>query len=75
LLQVVNTYQLIAKFLSLKGADASGKTIEIVEHCDRFWYWLKDVGIDSTRSGVVLAIAEKCNHWIPGIYDSDQYEE
>jgi hypothetical protein len=74
LLQVVNTYQLIAKFLSFKGADTSGNTIQTVEHCDRFWYWLKDVGIVSHRSGVVNAIAEKCNTWIPGIYDSDQYE-
>ncbi|KAG5180527.1 hypothetical protein JKP88DRAFT_185579 [Tribonema minus] len=72
--KVANTYQLIGKFLSLKGGDDSGKTIQTIEHCDRFWYWLKEMGISSYRSGIVNAIAEKCNTWIPGIYDEDQYD-
>ena len=73
--QVVNTYQFIAKFLSLKGGDEEGATIQTVEHCDRFWYWLKGVGISSHRSGIANAIAEKCNTWLPGIYDSEVYAD
>jgi hypothetical protein len=71
---VVNTFQLIGKFLSLKGADVKGKTVDVVEHCDRFWYWLTEVGITHQRSGIVRAIAEKCITWMPGIYDSSHFE-
>lgn len=37
-----------------------------MEHCDKFWYWLQAKGINSNRSGIVNAIAEKVNTWIPG---------
>ena len=37
-----------------------------MEHCDKFWYWLQSKGINSNRSGIVNAIAEKVNTWIPG---------
>jgi hypothetical protein len=36
---------------------------------DRFWHWLKGVGISAYRSGIVKAIAEKANALVPGIYD------
>lgn len=74
IMQVTSTYQLIGKFLSLKGEDVEGDVVQTVEHCDRFWYWLKEVGIVAHRSGIVNAIAEKCNTWLPGIYDEAQYE-
>lgn len=40
--------------------------VDSVEHCDKFWYWLQSKGINSNRSGIVNAIAEKVNTWIPG---------
>lgn len=72
-MQVITTYQLIGKFLMLKGPDDAGTTVQTVEHCDRFWYWLKEMGIDSHRSGIVNAIAEKCNTWLPGLYHGELY--
>jgi len=45
-----------------------------VEHCDRFWYWLQQIGISSHRGGIVKAIAEKLDTTFPGIYDSAAYD-
>eukprot|EP00752_Nemacystus_decipiens_P005202 g4721.t1 len=70
---VTNTYQLIGKFLALRGPDKGDHEVDSVEHCDKFWYWLQAKGINSNRSGIVNAIAEKVNTWIPGIYDADSY--
>jgi hypothetical protein len=51
---IETTYQLIGKYLSLKGPDVGS-----VMHQDLFWLWLKESGIASHRSAVVKAIAEK----------------
>ena len=56
--------QLIGKFLSFKRA---GVTTQ--EHCDRFWMYLRDIGIEHNRSLIVQAIAEKTNSKLPGVYD------
>jgi hypothetical protein len=37
--EVTTTYQLIGKYLSLKG-----EGVEPVEHADRFYFWLKNIG-------------------------------
>jgi hypothetical protein len=60
---VRTTFQLIGKFLCLRGPGMSTQ-----EHCDAFWNYLKLKGVDSHRSGIVHAIAEKVNIMIPGIY-------
>merc|ERR1712129_499513 len=70
---VTNTFQLIGKFLSLKGPDIDGEKVESLEHMEKFWYWLQVNGIASHRSGIVKAIAEKVNSMIPGVYDPDAY--
>mmetsp|Transcript_11790 Transcript_11790/g.15340 ORF Transcript_11790/g.15340 Transcript_11790/m.15340 type:complete len:125 (+) Transcript_11790:90-464(+) len=67
---IETTYQLIAKYLSLKG-----ENVDCIEHCERFWLWLKSQGINSYRSGIVLSIAEKVNTMMPGIYDGALYEQ
>ncbi|CAM9968963.1 unnamed protein product, partial [Heterosigma akashiwo] len=59
--KIETTYQLIAKYLALKGEE-----VDCIEHCERFWLWLKSVGINSYRSGIVLSIAEKVNTMMPG---------
>jgi hypothetical protein len=46
-----------------------------VEHCDRFWYWLKAAGIDSNRSGIVQCVAEKLDVTFPGLYDASMYRK
>lgn len=61
---VDNTYQLIGKFLMLKGTDMS-----VQEHCDAFLQFIIDSGISHYRHGIVLAVAEKVNTMIPGIFD------
>ena len=65
---ITTTFQLIGQFLMLKD-----EGVGPVEHCDRFWYWLKDVGIDSHRSGIIQCIAEKLDTMFPGIYDGSAY--
>lgn len=68
--KVTTTYQLIGKFLSLK---AEGTTC--VEHCDMFYYWLQAKGVNSGRNNIVLAIAEKCEVFLPGCYDASAYDD
>ncbi|CAM9138687.1 unnamed protein product [Phaeothamnion confervicola] len=72
--KVTNTYQLIGKFLALKGPDSKDHKVDSVEHCDKFWYWLQSKEVNSHRSGIVNAIAEKVNTWMPGTYDADAFE-
>ena len=67
---VETTYQLIGKFLSLKGKGMSSK-----EHMDAFWFYLKARGVDSHRSGIVDAIARKVDVMIPGIADYQAEDE
>ncbi|CAN0417172.1 unnamed protein product [Pylaiella littoralis] len=70
--RVTNTYQLIGMFLALRGPDkGDDHQVDTKEHCEKFWNWLKSKGINSNRSGIVTAIAEKVNIWIPGIYDEE----
>lgn len=61
---VETTYQLIGKFLSLRGAGMTSK-----EHCDAMWFWLQAKGVASHRAGIVHCIAEKTNLMMPGIYE------
>mmetsp|Transcript_71741 Transcript_71741/g.199046 ORF Transcript_71741/g.199046 Transcript_71741/m.199046 type:complete len:117 (+) Transcript_71741:45-395(+) len=67
---ITTTWQLLAKYLSLKGED-----VQAVEHNDRFYYWLKDTGTAAGyRAGVVHAIASKMDSAFSGLYDADVYE-
>eukprot|EP01041_Mallomonas_annulata_P004995 gene4995-9988_t len=66
---VGTTFALFGKFLTLKDSES----VESVEHCDRFWYWIKEIGINSHRSAVVRAVAEKLDVMFPGIYDGNCY--
>jgi hypothetical protein len=66
---VTTTYALIGKYLMLKDAG-----VESVEHCDRFFYWLDDIGASKGhRSSIVQAIAQKQDITFPGIYDGSLY--
>ena len=58
---IQTTYQLIGKFLSLRGPGMSTQ-----EHCDAFWNYLSLRGVNSHRSGIVHAIAEKTDLAFPG---------
>ena len=66
---ISTTFGLIGQFLLLKEKDVCP-----VEHCDRFWFWLNDVGINSNRAGIIKCIAEKVDTMFPGIYDGTKYE-
>ena len=50
--KVVTTYQLFGKYLMLKGPDMSP-----MEHTERFWYWLKNRGVNAHRSAIVRAVS------------------
>ena len=63
------------KFLMLKGPDEDGHKVESNEHMQKFWHWLAEKGISSHRSAIVLAIAEKMNTMMPGIYDPSDYDD
>ena len=67
---ITTSYQLFGKYLSLKG-----EGIETKEHCDRFWSWLQAKGVNSHRSAIVMAIAQKCEVMFPDTYDESIYED
>jgi len=66
--KIETTHQLIGKFLLLKGKD-----VDPVEHCDKFWHRLASRGVNAGRNNVVLAVAEKCEVFVPGVYDATAY--
>lgn len=70
-----NTYQLIGKYLSLKSNNHDdNQPINCVYHCNKFYTWLKQKGIDNHRATIVMAIGEKVNAMLPSTYDSIQFE-
>ena len=75
--KITNSYQLFGKFLMLKGPGNAEGQIEIasLEHMEKFWYWLKNRGINAHRSAIVRAIAEKSATFFQGIYDVNAYAD
>ncbi|TYZ67869.1 hypothetical protein PybrP1_002406 [[Pythium] brassicae (nom. inval.)] len=73
---IENTFQLIGKFLMLKknSSENDDGLVDCAAHCDAFWFWLKSKGITAYRSGIVMAIAEKVNTMLPGIYDAAEFQ-
>ncbi|KAJ8613952.1 hypothetical protein CTAYLR_008796 [Chrysophaeum taylorii] len=67
--KVLTVHQLLGKFLSFKGPDVTP-----TEHCDAFYHWLAAKGVNSHRNNIVLAVAEKVEVFIPGVYDAAAYE-
>lgn len=67
---ISTTFGLIGKFLMFKE-----EGVECVDHCDRFWLWLKAIGINSNRGSIVRSIAERLDQQFPGIYDHSLFEE
>ena len=65
--RITNTYQLFGKYLTLKGPDMNGHKVESMEHNEKFWFFLKNIGISSHRSAIVKAIAEKAATFFRGI--------
>jgi len=45
-----------------------------VELTDRFYAFLKNLGVNSHRNTIVEAVARKVNTWVPGVYDAQAYE-
>ena len=54
--KITNTYQLFGKFLMLKGGNDDEQVCSPIEHTEKFWYWLKNRGINAHRSAIVTAI-------------------
>mmetsp|Transcript_17294 Transcript_17294/g.24428 ORF Transcript_17294/g.24428 Transcript_17294/m.24428 type:complete len:132 (+) Transcript_17294:125-520(+) len=72
--KITNTFQLIGKFLMMKGPDSGDHVVTSTEHMEKFWFFLQEKGISAHRSAIVKAIAEKMNSMIPGIYDASVYD-
>ncbi|CAB9510873.1 expressed unknown protein [Seminavis robusta] len=72
--EITNTYQLFGKYLMLKGPDKNGNKVEPLEHNEKFWWFLKNIGITAHRSAIVKAIAEKSATYFRDIYDANLYE-
>lgn len=60
------TYQLLGQFLSLKGSNMTSQ-----EHCDKMWYWLKEIGVNTYRSGIIQCLSEKCEIMMPYLYQNN----
>jgi hypothetical protein len=73
--EITNTYQLFGKYLMLKGPDTEEHAVECVEHAEKFWHFLKGIGIVAHRSAIVKAISEKAAGFFPGIYDANMYDD
>lgn len=72
--RITNTFQLIGVFLLLKTENAElNRPITRRQHCDAFWMYLKNKGISRSRDSIVMAIAEKTNTMIAGLYDFNDY--
>ena len=66
---IFTVYQLMGQFLMLKGPDDSS-----IDHCDKFWHWMRGIGVNAQRNTIIEAIGTKCNVAYPNIYDASQYE-
>ena len=52
-----------------------GEGVDVFEHNERFWYFLKNKGITAHRSAIVRAVAEKTAILFPDLYDPDAYDD
>jgi hypothetical protein len=61
----------MGKYLELKE-----EGVDVIEHADRFWYWLKALGTPGGHIyGIVHSIAERLNVAFPNIYNADAFGE
>lgn len=68
---VETTYQLFAKFLSLRGADDDCRT-----HCNKFIRWLVEVDTPPMfRNTITHVLAEKLALLFPSLYDPVMFVE
>eukprot|EP00616_Rhizochromulina_sp_CCMP1243_P002088 CAMPEP_0118968976 /NCGR_PEP_ID=MMETSP1173-20130426/6125_1 /TAXON_ID=1034831 /ORGANISM="Rhizochromulina marina cf, Strain CCMP1243" /LENGTH=121 /DNA_ID=CAMNT_0006918161 /DNA_START=39 /DNA_END=404 /DNA_ORIENTATION=- len=71
---ITNTHQLLGKFLMLKQDPPAGEDIHpIAFHMNCMAEWLQSIGISSHRGNIALAVAEKSDIMLPGIYDGSIY--
>jgi len=66
---IFTVHQLMGKFLSL-----SEEETDCVELCDKFYFWMQLIGVNSHRGAIVSALGEKLAIIVPDIYDSEIYE-
>lgn len=64
---VTTTFALIGKFYFFRR---EGETKQ--QHCDRFYFWLKDAGISACRSGITCCIVEKADTLLPDFYAPEE---
>ena len=67
---ICTTHQLMGKYLSL-----SEEETDSVELCDKMYFWLQLIGVNSHRGAIITALGEKLNIVVPGIYDAEIYNE
>jgi len=69
---ITNFYQLFGAYLALKGPEDESNEVTVGELNQKFWYYLKAIGIVSHRSAIVLALSEKASSFFPGFYDAHE---
>jgi len=60
-----NTFQLLGKCLALFGPEAE---VTKGKHADDMWHFLESIGIQSYRSGIIVALTEKLETMSPGSF-------
>ena len=66
---IMNSFQLFAKFLQFKVSEGDG----CVQHCNRFYGFLTEIGITSNRHSITKSIAEKAGIFLPNLYQEYQF--
>jgi hypothetical protein len=67
---ITTPFQLLGKYLSLRTKDMS-----VQEHCDAFFNWIAEVGINHQRHTIVRCIAEKANSMMPGLFNAAEVRQ
>lgn len=72
--RITNTHQLIGHYLKLKGPDNDDRIVTIAETNEKFWSWLQLKKVDSHRSTITFAVADKVATYFPGFHDANAQE-
>ena len=67
---IQNAYQLVGKFLSLKTDELS-----VVDHCNAFFNFLVECGIQNNRHNITKSVAEKVAVSFPQLYAESYFME
>lgn len=65
---ISNTHQLIGQFLMFHSITTDPQLL-----ANKFYTWLREIGIVSNRATITACLAEKIGTWFPDVYDVETY--